>query len=111
MGKTIVRIYKYDQRNWTYPYSNTTFSIPTCYGTSIQTQSNSYYDTSVGANDVASFLLDQSTNHHINTDVKNNDDSQSFETPRENSCSSSYFGDTIATTTKPQSYTLTSPGK
>ena len=44
--------------------------------TSIQTQRNSASDASVGANDVAPSGLDQSTNHHGNTDVKYNDDSQ-----------------------------------
>ena len=36
----------------------------------------------MGANYVAPYGLDQSTNHHSNTDVKDNDDSRSFETPR-----------------------------
>ena len=50
MGKPIGRIYKYDQRNWTYPYLNTTFVIPPHSDTSIQTQHNSAYYSPVGAN-------------------------------------------------------------
>ena len=59
---------------------------------------------------VASSGLDQSTNHHDNTDVKDNDDSQSYETPRKK-FSYSYFGDTITTTATLKFSTLTSPGK
>ena len=40
----------------------------------------------------------QSTIYHINTDVDNNDDPPSFETPRKNNRSSSSLGDTINTT-------------
>ena len=36
----------------------------------------------MGANDLAPAVLYQSTNHHVNADGKNNDDSQSHETPR-----------------------------
>ena len=50
--------------------------------TSIQTQRNIASDASVGENYVSSSGLYQSTNHHGNTDFNNNDDSQSFETPR-----------------------------
>ena len=75
-GKVIFGIYKYDQRNCPYPSPNTTFLILPRSDTSIQTQRNSASDASVGANDVAPSGLDQSTNHHGNTDVKYNDDSQ-----------------------------------
>ena len=49
--------------------------------TYIQTQHNSFSGASVGAHDVASSGLYQSTNHRVNMDFKDNDDSQSFETP------------------------------
>ena len=75
-GKGIGRIYKYDKRNWTYPSQNTTFVIPPRFYTSIQNQKRSDYDTSVGAHDVVPAGLDQITNHHGDTDVKDNDDSQ-----------------------------------
>ena len=35
----------------------------------------------MGAHDSSSARLDQSTKHHVNTDVKDNDDLLSFETP------------------------------
>ena len=79
MGKGIGRIYKYDQRNWPYPYPNTTFFIPPSFGTSIQTQRNSDSYASVGAHYVSSSGLDKITNHHGNTDGKDNDDSHSYE--------------------------------
>ena len=82
MGKGISRIYKYNQRIFPYTSPNTTFFIPPGFGTSIQTQCNSYYDASVGANDLVPAVLDQSTNHHGNMYGKDNDDSQSYETPR-----------------------------
>ena len=75
MGKGISCINKCDQKNWTYPSPNTTFVVSPCSGTSIQTQRNSISDYSVGANDVASSVLDQITKHHGNTDFKYNDDS------------------------------------
>ena len=50
--------------------------------------------------------LDQSTNLYGNMDEKDNDDSHSFETPQENNCSSSSFGDAITTKTTPRSSTL-----
>ena len=86
------------------------FFIPKCSDTSIKTQRNSTSDASVVAHDVASGGLDQITNHR-DTDVKENDYSQSFETPRKNNCSSSSFGDTLAITTKSRLSTLYPPGK
>ena len=72
-GKGTGRIYKYDQRNWPYPSLNTTFFIPPCFDTSIQTQFNSAYNASMGEIDVASSRIYQSTNHHANMDGKDND--------------------------------------
>ena len=66
---------------------------------------------SMGAHDVASAGLDQRTNHHGNTYVKDNDDSQSFETPRKNNFSYSSFGNTITTTTTTRSSKIPPPGK
>ena len=43
-------------------------------------------------------------------DNKENDDSQSYDIPWGKFCSS-YFGDTISTTTTPRSSALTPPGK
>ena len=70
MRKGISRIYKYTQRNWTYPYSNTNFVITQCYNNSLQTQRDSASDTSVGAHDLESDGVYQSTNHHGHTNVK-----------------------------------------
>ena len=109
MGKVIDRTYKYDQRNWPFPSPNTNFFIPPHSDTSRQTQPNSSSDSSVGAQDVASAGLYQSTNQHGNMDVKDNDYSQSFETPRKLNCSSSSFDVTITTITKPQSSSLPPP--
>ena len=111
MGKVIARIYKYDHRNWPYPSQDTTFVIPQWSDTSIQTQRNSASDVPVGAHYISSSVLYQSTNHHGNTDVKDNDDSQSFETPKKNNFYSSYFGDTITTTITPHLPTMPPPGK
>ena len=66
---------------------------------------------SEGENDVASSGLDQSTNHHGNTYGKDNDNSQSYETPWWGGAIILSFGDTISTATIPQSYALPSPGK
>ena len=132
MGKGIGSIYKYDEQNWSYPYPNNIFFIPPCFDTSIQTQCksasyafagendeesswlyasiqtqrNSALYESVGANDVSSYGLYQSTNHHCNMYGKNNDDSQSYETPHKTTCCSHYFFDTISTTTTPRLSTL-----
>ena len=81
MGKGIVRIYKYDQQNYPYSYPTTTSVIPPRFDTSIQTQCSSASDTSTGENDVALTGLDQNTNHHGNTDSKDNYDSQIYDTP------------------------------
>ena len=109
--KGISCVYKYDQRNWPFPSTNTTFFIPPCFDISIQTKRNSALDASAGANDVATDVLYQSTNHHVNTNGNNIDDSQSFEIPRKNNFPSSFFGDTISTTTIPRSSTLPPSGK
>ena len=90
--------------------SNTTVVLPPRFDTSIQTQLRSDSDASVGENDVASARLYQRTNHHGNMDNKYNDDSQSYETTW-GKFRSSYFGDTISTTTTLRSSTLTPPGK
>ena len=55
-------------------HKNTTLIIPQLSDTTTQTQPNSYSDASVSAHDVASARLDQRTNHHGNTDAKDNDD-------------------------------------
>ena len=101
MGKGIERIYKYDQQNWPYPSPNTIFVIPPHFDSYIKTQLNSASDASVVANDVASAGLDESTNHHGNTDGKDNDDSQSYEKHGKNKFRSYSSGDTINTTTTP----------
>ena len=111
MGKGIGRIYKYDQWNCPYQTPNNNFFIPQHYDNSIQSQYKITLDVSVGAHDVASYGWDQSTNYHDNTDVKDNDDSKSFETPRKNNGSYSSFGDTINTSTTPCISTLSPPGK
>ena len=110
-GRGIRRIYKYDQRNLPYPYPSTTFVIPPCFDTYMQNQRNSAYDASTGANDEATYLLDQRTNHHVHTDFNKNGDSQSLVKPRKSDCSSSSFGDTITTKTTPRPSTLPSNGK
>ena len=76
MGKVIGHIYKYDRRNWPYPLPNTPFVMLQNFETCIKTQHTSAYDAYVGAHALAYSGLDQSTNHHGNTDVNNNCDSQ-----------------------------------
>ena len=71
----------------------TIFFIPKRSDTSIQTQLNSASDAFVGAHDVASARLDQSTNRHGKSDVKDNG----------KICSSSCFADTFTTTTTSRS--------
>ena len=111
MGKGIGRIYKYDQRNCPYPSPNNIFFILQHYETYIQTQCTSSSNASVGEHDLASSGLYQIINHRGNTDVNNNYDSQSFETPRKNNCSASCFGDTITKMTTPYSSILPPPVK
>ena len=48
----------------------------------MQSQHNSASCASMGANDLASYVLDQITDHNGNTEFKDNNCSQSFETPR-----------------------------
>ena len=76
IGKGIRCTYKYDQHNWPYPYPNTNIIIPPRFDTSIQTQHKSAYDPSVSTNDLASDGVYQITNHNVNTDGKDNGDSQ-----------------------------------
>ena len=82
MGKGICHIYKYGKSNCPYPPPNTNVVIPQRSDTYIQSRRNSAYVAYVGAHDVALAGLDQSTNHNGNTEVKDNNDSHSFETPR-----------------------------
>ena len=111
LGKGIGCILKYDQWNWLYQYPNITFIILPRFDIYIQIKCNSASDASVGANDVSSYRLYQSTNHHGNMYDKDNDDSQSYEIPRKNNFRSSSSGDTVTTTTTPKSPTLPSPVK
>ena len=53
-------------------------------------------------NDVALVGLDKIANHSGNTDGKDNDDSHLYETPQGEKIRSSYFVDTITTTTAPR---------
>ena len=110
-GKGIGRIYKYNQRNWPYPSPTTSFVIPQRSDTSIKTQQASASDASIGAHDLSPYGLYQSTNHHGNTVVNDNDDSQSFGTLKKHSCSSYCFGDKTTTMNKPYSFKLPPPGK
>ena len=105
-GKVIGSTYKYGQQNWPYLYPNNDFLIPQLFENYIQTQCTSDYDAYVGTHALVYYGLDKSTNHHSNTDVNNNDDSQSFETHRKNNYRSSCFCDTITTTNTPYSSTL-----
>ena len=111
MGKGIFHIHKNNQRNWPYLSPNTIFFVSQRSDASIQTQLASAYDNSVGAHDLASSGLDQMNNKHGNTDVNDNNDSHSFETPRKNNCCYYCFGDAITTITTPYSSTLPPPGK
>ena len=81
-GKGIGIIYKYDLLNCPYLSPNTAYVIWQRSENSIQTQRLTDSDASVVAHALASSGLDQSTNHHGNTDFNNNNDSQSFERPR-----------------------------
>ena len=60
------------------------FFIPPSFDIYIQNQHNSASDESAGENYKSSDGLDQSTKHHGNMDVKDNDDSHSYETPQKN---------------------------
>ena len=64
----------------------------------------------MGAHILESHVSDQSTSHHGNNEVNDNDDSQPFEIPSKNNLSSSCFGDTFTTTTRPNLSKLTPPG-
>ena len=105
------RIHKQNQQNWPYPSPNTTFVTPQRPDNLIETQRTSACDASLVAHALVSCVSDQSTNHHVHTNVNYNDDSKSFEAPRKNGCSSSSFVDTIATTNTPNLSKLSTPGK
>ena len=109
MVKGIVGIYKYDQRKWLYPYPIINFVIPPCFDTSIQTEHNSDPDAFKGIKDVVSAGFDQCTHHNGNIDGKDNDYLQSFETPRKNNCSYSYYLNTISNTNTTQTSKLSPP--
>ena len=66
---------------WTKHWLKHYHSLTTIFDNYIQTQCNSDSDASAVENDVASSGLDQIMNHNCNTDIRNNDDSQSYETP------------------------------
>ena len=82
MGKGIGRIYKQIHHNWPYPCSNLNFVLPQCTDLYIQTQLASSCDASVGAQALEYAVSDQIISHNVNTDVNDNDDSQSFERHR-----------------------------
>ena len=78
-----------DQRNWPYPFLIPSIVLLQCSETSFKNQHTCAFDDSMGAYSLASSLSDQSTSHHVNKNVNDNDDSPSFETHRKNihSCS------------------------
>ena len=51
------------------------------------------------------------TSHYVNNDVNNNDNTQSFETPRKNYHSYYSFGDTMTTTSTQNLYKIPPPIK
>ena len=65
--------------------------IPKIPDHSTQAQSTSVCDATVGVHYLASYVSDQSTVNHVNADVNDNDDSQSFETPSKNNHSFTYL--------------------
>ena len=98
LGKGIGRIHKHSQRNWPYPSPNIISFLLQCNDPYIQTQLTSACDASVGTHALASAVSYKITIHHVNNDFNDNYDSRSFEIPRKNNCSSTYFGDTITKT-------------
>ena len=65
--------------------------IPKIPDHSTQTQSTSVCDATVGVHYLESSVSDQSTINHVNTDVNDNYDSQSFETLSKNNHSFTYL--------------------
>ena len=92
-------------------HPQTLFFIPQRSDTYIQIQHNSASDTYVGSHALESSWLYQSTNYRDNTDVNDDDSSQSFGTMKENNCGYSCFGDKINKTTTPNPSTLPPYGK
>ena len=91
MGTGIICIYKQSQINWHYPHKTTKFFIPKYPDHSTQTQRTSVCDATVGVQYLAFSVSDQRTINNVNTDVNNNDDSQSFETHSKNNHSFTYL--------------------
>ena len=91
IGTGILCIYKQSRVNWHYQQKTTNFVIPYYPDHYAQTQSISDCDSIVGVHYLASSVSGQSTINHVNTDVKNIDDSQSFETPSKNNHSFTYL--------------------
>ena len=106
MGKGIIPIYKCYQQNWPYPPQNTNFAILQRSDTSIRSQHNIASDASMVAHALEYSESNQRKNLHSNTDINCNNDSQSFETHRKNNFSFSCFGNTLTTTTTPNSSTI-----
>ena len=82
-------------------YPRTLIFIPQNPEPYLKTRSTSACDVPVGAHNLSSSVSDQSTSNHVNYDVYNNDDSQSFKTPRKYNHSYTSFGDTKNTTNTP----------
>ena len=79
-----------DRRNWQYPFLIPSIILRQCSETSLKNQHTCAFDDSMGTYSLASSISDQSTSHHVNTNVNDNDDSQSFETHRKNNHSCSF---------------------
>ena len=82
MGKGIVHVYNHRQCNYTYPSTNTKLVLPPCSASSPKNDSTNYCGAAMIALNQSSHVSHITTKNKFDTNVKNCDDSQYFETPR-----------------------------
>ena len=98
MGKGICSVYKHIQNNWTYLYHNTTFVVPLLSYLSPQIYFNNYCSATIIACNQTLPVSKLTTTNQVDTDINNDDDICSFETPTKQNCRTPEIHDTITST-------------
>ena len=100
MVKVIFSVYQHIQSNWPYPYPNINYALPQISCSFKINKSTSYCGAYVGSHNSSSPVSDQNTINLVDTDVYNNDNFQSFETPMKHNRSATKLCHTTMTTTQ-----------
>ena len=81
MCKGVGNFYKHIQHNWTYPFPNTTAVVPPRSELLLQHDITNDCSATIFEHNQLSPVSNLTTTNHVDTDINNDDGTQSFENP------------------------------